>query len=82
MHPLGGPWVTEKIHDAAVNRRVHRQAGLLAHLAQGAGQRVLTRFKLAADADPLVVVDVVFLFDAVQHQVRTVLFEIAKRCLQ
>ena len=55
MHPLGGPWVTEKIHDAAVNRRVHRQAGLLAHLAQDAGRRVLTRFKLAADADPLVV---------------------------
>ena len=82
MHPLGGPGVTVKIHDAAIDRRVHRQAGLFAHLAQGASQRILARLKLAADADPLVVVDVVFLFDAVQHQVRAVFFKIAKGGLQ
>ena len=82
MHPLGRPRGAVKVHNAAVLRRAHRQAGLLPHLAQGAGQRVLARLKLAADPDPFVVVYIVFLFDAVQHQIGTVLFKITQGRLQ
>ena len=49
------------------------QAGLLAHLPHNAGQRVLAGLKFAAYAHPFVMVDVIFLFHAVQHQVGTCL---------
>ena len=41
--------------------------------------RAFAFFEFPADSDPFVVIDVVLLFDAVQKEVRTVLFDVAKR---
>ena len=82
VHPLSWPGVTIKIHYAAVGRGLHRQSGLLGHFPHYAGKGILARFKLSADADPLIVVGVVFLFYTVQHQIAAVFFQVTQGRLQ
>ena len=82
VHPLGGPWLASKIHNAAVGGGLHRQAGFLPHFAQGTGFGSFAGVKLAAHTDPFIVVDVVLLFNAVQHQIAAVLFQVAQSGLQ
>ena len=55
------------------------QAGLLLHFPQQTVLRAFKPLKLSAYTDPFVVVVVVLLFDAVQHQVGIVPFQIAQR---
>ena len=58
---------------------LQRQAGLLLHFPQQTVLRAFKPLKLSAYTDPFVVVVVVLLFDAVQHQVGIVPFQIAQR---
>ena len=59
-----------------------RQSGLFIHFADHAFIRSLAFLKLAADADPLAFIEVVFLRGAVQKEVLIVLiFYITKRSI-
>ena len=79
VHVFRLPSVGHERDNAAVAPVCQRQAGLLTHLAQQALLRAFVRLKLAAHADPFVVVEVVFLLDAVQHQVAAVPLNVAER---
>ncbi len=54
------------------------EARLLPDLPAHAVLGALARFELAADAQPLVLVDIVFLLGAVEHQILLALFQIAE----
>ena len=57
-----------------------RQTGLLLRLPEDTVLRTLPAFKLSADADPFVLIDVMFLFDPVDHQIFFIFFDITKSC--
>ena len=78
-HVLRLPLVRHERDDAAQPERIEHEARLLPHLAQEALLRRLIRLKVAADPDPLVVVDVVRLLDPMHHQVLAVLLDVAER---
>ena len=55
------------------------ESGFFPCFAQQALLGRFAGFKVTADADPLVVVCIVFRFGAVQHQILTAAFDVAKR---
>ena len=67
VHPLGGPWLASKIHNAAVGGGLHRQAGFLPHFAQGTGFGSFAGVKLAAHTDPFILIHIIFLHCTVKH---------------
>ena len=81
VHVLGRPDVRDERDKAAVAELCQRQAGLFKHLAAHAVLRTFLILKFSADADPFVMIFVVRLLDAVEHQVLPVLLQIAKRGL-
>lgn len=78
VHVFPLPLVGQKRHHAAAAPVGQRQAGLLLRLAQEALVRRLVTLELAADADPFVVVEVVFLLHAVQHEILLPALDIAE----
>ena len=68
MHILRFPLIGNKGDDAPVAVLREKEASFLPCLPQQALLRALILLKLAANADPLVVVEIVFLFDPVQKQ--------------
>ena len=78
-HVLRLPCIRLKRDDAAQAEAVERNARLFLHLAQQTFLRALVRLEMPADTDPLIVVDVVRLLDAVHHEIFVVALEIAER---
>ena len=78
-HVLRLPRIRRERDDAAQPVAIEHDARLLAHLAQQTFLRALVRLEMAADAHPLVMVDIVRLLHAVHHEIRTVALEIAER---
>ena len=68
VHILGGPLVGDESHQSPEAPGGQRQACLLPHLPQEALLRALPLLALAANADPLVMIQVMLLFDPVEHQ--------------
>ena len=81
VHMFGFPDVGDEGDDAAVAPFRDGIACFFPHLAQHAVLRALPFLELATHTKPFVVVEVVFLFGAVQHEVLVAAFQIAKRCL-
>ena len=77
MHGLGLILIRHKSDDTAVIPGIHCQARLLANLPDSTFLRTFSFFKLAANADPFIMIDIVFLFDAVEHEIVAVLLQIA-----
>lgn len=73
--------VADERDDAAVLGADEREACFFERFAVDAIFGRFPFFELSANADPLVLVDVVFLFDAVEQQVLAVLFDVAKGCV-
>ena len=68
---LNGPTLAAQVHQATAKSAApagQGQAGFLLRLPQQALVGGLGSLEFAADADPFVLVDVVFLFDPVEHQ--------------
>ena len=80
MHILRFPHIGNKGHNAAVAPMGEGQAGFLLRLAQHAVLGSLAVLKFAAHADPLVVVGIMFFFDAVESKIE--IFEANKKDLQ
>ena len=81
MHIFRFPFVRNKGNYSAVARRIKRKTCFLKHLAAVAFLRTFHVLEFAAYAYPLVAVEVVFLFDAVKHQIAAVFFNMAKSCV-
>ena len=79
MHILRLVAIGDKGHETAVAPARERQTGLLPRFAQGAVLGRLAVLKFAAHADPFVVVEVILLFRAVQHQIFVAALEIDER---
>ena len=79
MHIFRGRLVGDKGHQSPVAVVRQRQPRLLPGLPQDAVLGALPRLELAAHADPLVMIDVVFLLHPVEHQVFLAPLQIAKR---
>ena len=77
VHMLVGIDVMDEGDDAAVAPFRHGEAGLLPHLSQHTVLGALPFLELAAHAEPFVVVDVVLLLGAVQHEVLVAALQIA-----
>ena len=77
MHIFCVVVVVAESDDAAVAPAREREPCFLAHLAQEAIVRRFAGFKFSANTDPFALVDIVVFFDAVQHQHRVVLFNVA-----
>ena len=71
----------DKRHNAPIRPACQRQPRFLSHFAKHTFFRTFARLKLAAHAQPLVMVHIVFLFDPVEHQGASFPFNITKRCL-
>ena len=78
MHIFDTPLVRNKGNDAPRAVGCQGETCLFLYLTQHTFFRHFPRFKLAADTDPLVMVQVVFLFYPVQHQVTVIFFDITK----
>ena len=72
--------VVYKSQDAPEPVVCERQTGLLLRLPEDTVLWTLPAFKLSADADPFVLIDVMFLFDPVDHQIFFIFFDITKSC--
>src|SRR5699024_2624913 len=81
VHILGGQAVGDKGDDPPVAVVRQGEAGLLAGLPEEAVLRALLVLELPADADPLVLIQVVFLLDPVEHQVFVTPADITERCI-
>ena len=81
MHVLIVVDVVYESDDAAVAPFRDSEARLFPHLAQHAVLGTLSFLELAAHAEPFVVVEIVFLLGAVQHEVLAAAFKITKGCL-
>ena len=81
MHVFRSPLVGDKGDDPAVAPAVQRKAGLLPCFTQKTVLRALPFFELAPDSDPLVVIQVILLLHPMEHQIRTVLFDITEGCI-
>ena len=85
LPPVGGVQVDELGHvapnkgqQAPGAEALQSQASLLLHFPQQTVLRAFKPLKLSAYTDPFVVVVVVLLFDAVQHQISVLPLQIAK----
>ena len=81
VHVFGRVDVGDEGHEPAVAELRERQSRLLKHLAAHAVLRAFLIFEFSAYADPFVVVFIVLLFDAVEHQILPVPLQIAERGL-
>ena len=79
VHVFALPAVADEGHDAAVAVLRQLQSRFLAEFAADAVVRAFVFLKFSADADPFVVIRIVFLFVAVQQEPTPVLLQIAKR---
>ena len=77
MHVFCVVVVVAESDDAAVAPAPEREPRFFAHLAQEAVVWRFAGFKFSANTDPLALVDIVVFLDAVQHQHRVVLFNVA-----
>lgn len=77
MHIFGQP-IQHKGHDAPELPPQQPQTGLLLHLPAQTFLRAFKRLKFAAHPDPFVLIHILLLFDPVQHQPCTVLFQITE----
>ena len=68
MHIFSLPFIGYEGHDAPVPIVGERETGLFPSLPQQALLGALPLLELSADTDPLIVVQIVFLFHAVQQQ--------------
>ena len=82
MHLLVRRGVGDKCYNSAIIYTAHDISGFLGYLAPGAELGGFAGLKPAAHADPLVVIHVVFLANAVQHQVFSGLFKVNQRRFQ
>ena len=78
VHMFAFPDIGDEGDDAAVAPLGDGIARLLAHLTQHAFLGALPFLKLAAHAKPFVVVEVVFLFGTVQHEILGAAFQVAE----
>jgi len=81
VHILGRVDVGDEGHKPAVAVLRERQPRFLQHLAADAVLRAFPVLKFSADADPFVVIFVVLLFYAVEHQILSIALKIAERRL-
>ena len=79
MHVLRDLAVGDEGDQAPVGVVREGEARLLPDLADEALFGAFLVLKLAADADPLVLVDVVFFLDAVEHEVLPLALDVAER---
>ncbi len=78
VHLFGGPDVMYEGDDAAVAPFGDFEAGLFADLAQHAFLGALPHLELTSHAKPFVVVEVIFFFGAMQHQVLAAAFQVTE----
>ena len=78
MHILAGPHIGHKGDDAPVFVIGKGQAGFLFGLPQDTFFGAFPLLELAADADPLVLVLILLLFDPMEHKITALVFDIAK----
>src|SRR5574344_1104770 len=76
MHLFGRPDIGDECHDAAVAPSGDRIARLFTYLAAHAVFRTFAVFELSAHANPFVMIFIVNLFCAMQHEVLSVTFEV------
>ena len=78
MHVFTGIEIRNEGNDASVAEGSYGQPRFLPYFTTHAILGTLTVLKFSAHADPLVVILVVVLFGAVEHQIASVLLQIAK----
>ena len=77
MHIFHHIFSVKESHNPARPVRRKFKSGFLPYLTPQAFHRTFAVFKVPADADPLVLIDIVFFFYAVHHEVVIILFDIA-----
>ena len=77
VHVFAFPDIRDEGYDAAVAPLGDGKPSLFPHLAQHAVFGTLTFLEMAAHAKPFVVVQVIFFFGAVEHEVLVAAFKIA-----
>ena len=80
LHRFAVFCLCHKGNETAETPARQRVAGFLFYFTQQAFLRAFAKFRMAADADPLVLVDIVLFHRAVHHQIAVILFDVAQRC--
>ena len=78
VHILCSPFIGDKCHDSAVAPVFQPQAGLFPDFPQETVLRTLPFFKFTAYAHPLVVIEIVLFPHSMEHQVLSILLDIAQ----
>ena len=80
MH-IFAPVIGKEGHNAAIARIAKRKSRFFEKFPRNTLFRAFSMFKLTANADPFIVIDVILLFDAVQHERLSILNQVTERCL-
>ena len=78
MHVLRGPAVGDKSDQPPIAVFRWGESGLLVHFPEHAVLGALPVLELAADADPLALIQIILLLDPVEHQTLTALTDVAE----
>ena len=81
MHLLTLIGVGGKGDNGAIARRGKHKPRFLKDLADRAVVGAFALLKVTANAEPFALIDIVFLFYAVKHQILPVFFQVTKRCV-